>query len=441
MSDERQQAEALDAFLNAYQAGKAPLPPTPEAQLAADLVDAAASLPLPPAVRRFEPSAKMPDLSRIQPSRLQESKPMTSRRPFSNSWSVPLTLAATLLLFLLVGALLVPFANRPTLAPPPLPQHQPRLPLPVGGQMNTLDGALLNTMRDMGMTWTAFTLDYAPEEGETLLAQAQELIDGAHRSGFRILVTYSGAPDALSGDDSFSAYAAFVGQVAALGADAIQVWGAPNLSVNWQEGEIDPARYGHLLRLSHEAIKGANPDTMVISAAPAPTTAQEAFGSDYVWNDDAYYAGMAEAGALQYADCIGVSYYEGALAPTETQGDKRDSIATRYFVPMLQRAAAAFSQSGQPFSLCLTEFGYYSHEGMDGDIPDGFAWASDISASQQAEWLASGIETAAQLSSIRTEMVMVYRMTPSDEPVEDGYAIVRPDGSCLACDTIAALKQ
>jgi hypothetical protein len=443
MSDERQQAEALDAFLSAYQAGKAGTPRTPEAELAADLVDLAASLPMPPEMRQLaETSTKKPDLSLIDPHRLQESKPMIARRTLQTPWYSPLTLVATLLLFLFVGALLLPFANRPTLSPPPaLPQHQPRLPIPVGGQMHTLDGAVLNTMRDMGMTWTAFTLDYTPDDHETLLAQAQELIDGAHQGGFRILLTYSGAPDALSAEDAYRAYAEFVGQVAALGADAIQVWGAPNLSVNWQEGEIDPARYVDLLRQSYEAIKAAHADTMVISAAPAPTSAQESFGSDYVWNDDAYYAGMAEAGALQYADCIGVNYYEGALAPTATDGDKRDNIPTRYFVPMLQRAATAFRASGEPFSLCLTEFGYYSHEGLDGSIPDGFAWASDTTVAQQAEWLASGIETAAQLSSIRVEMVVVYRMTVSDEPVENGYAVIRPDGSCLACEAIAALRQ
>jgi hypothetical protein len=218
------------------------------------------------------------------------------------------------------------------------------------------------------------------------------------------------------------------------------VWDAPNLSVHWTEAEIDPARYVDLLRQSYEAIKAAHPDTQVISAAPAPTSAQRVFGSDQVWNDDVYYAGMAQAGAANYADCIGVSYYEGALSPTATEGDKRDDIPTRYFVPMLQRAAAPFRESGDPFSLCVTEFGYFSPDGLDA-TPEGFAWASGITAAQQAEWLASGIETAAQLSSIRVEMIMVYRMTVSDEPGEDGFALVRPDGRCPACEAITALRQ
>jgi hypothetical protein len=299
-------------------------------------------------------------------------------------------------------------------------------------------------MRNMGMTWVAYTLGYAPDDFEGQLAYVQPLIAEAHQNGFRILLNVSGAPDTLAYETDFRAYAEFVGQVAALGADAIQVWDAPNLSINWQAGGIDPARYVDLLRLSHEAIKAANPDTMVISAAPAPTSAQETFGSDQVWDDNFYYTGMAIAGALQYADCIGVAYYEGALPPTETTGDKRDNIATRYFVPMLQRAAASFRESGAPFSLCVTEFGYFSPEGLD-STPEGFAWASGTTAAQQAEWLASGIQTAAQLSSIRVEMIMVYRMNalhdPSDAPVEDGYAIIRPDGSCLACEAIAALRQ
>ena len=85
-----------------------------------------------------------------------------------------------------------------------------------------------------------------------------------------------------------------------------------------------------MLAAAYSAIKTANPDVMVISGAPAPTGAEQGLGADRVWNDDHYVAGMAEAGAANYADCIGLHYNEGIVAPSQTSGDPRDDYYTRY---------------------------------------------------------------------------------------------------------------
>ncbi len=428
MTRKHEQAEALDAFLSAYQAGEAVTPATPEAEFAADLVDLATSLRA--SVRR-SPDLPSPDFDERELE--EEYRPMIALGRRQSVWNVPLTLVATLLLFLFVGALLAPFVNLPTFAPPVAESH---LPLPVGGRLADLDPAALELMQTAGMTWTAFALPYQRGRVGALVEQAQALIDGAHQAGFQILLIVSGSPEQIAGDDGFAAYADLMGRIAALGADALQVWDAPNLAANWT-GAIDPAQYVDLLRQSYSAIKATHADTQVISAAPAPTSGQNAFGSDQIWNDDVFYEGMAQAGATESADCIGVDYYEGAVAPTATSGDPRDNGTTRYFVPMLQRAAAPFRESGLP--LCVTEFGYFSAEG--GTPPDGFAWASATTSEQQAQWLASGIETAARLSSVRVEMIVLYRMTDGDNPVEDGYALIRPDGKCLACNTLELLRD
>ena len=428
MTQKRQQAEALDVFLSAYQAGEAVTPSTPEAELAADLVDLAASLHT---TARLSPDLPSADFDERELE--EEYRPMIALDRRQTGWSVPLTLAATLLLFFFVGALFAPFVNLPTFAPP---IAESRLPLPVGGHLTDLDPAALKLMQTAGMTWTAFALPYRRGDADMLVEQARTLIDGAHQAGFQILLNVSGAADQLSGTDGFAAYAVFMGRIAALGADALQVWDAPNLAANWS-GNIDPARYVDLLRQSSRAIKAVHADTQVLSAAPAPTSGQNAFGSDVMWNDDVFYQGMAQAGAADSADCIGVNYYEGAVAPTATSGDPRDDGATRYFVPMLQRAAAPFRESGLP--LCLTEFGYFSADG--GTPPDGFTWASTTTSTQQAQWLADGIKTAAQLSSVRVEMILLYRMTAGSSPVEDGYALIDPDGKCLACNAIELLRD
>jgi hypothetical protein len=48
----------------------------------------------------------------------------------------------------------------------------------------------------------------------------------------------------------------------------------------------------------------------------------------------------------------------------------------------------------------------------------------------------------ARLSSVRTALVMIYRIDPlPDDLISSGYAIIRPDGSCATCDNIAKLQS
>gem|GEM_PF-2057708 len=434
MNQEHQQADALDAFLDAYRAGEPVTPPTVEAQLAADLVDLASSLQLAEPKPQPRPPTP-PPFTRLGE---KEAFMIAKRHPQAVS-SPALPLIAVVLLILFLGALL-PLVNQPTSAPPV--QDQTRLPIPVGGRLSSVDPTALNLMRDAGMEWAVFQVEYAQTDSEALIESTRALINSVHQQGFRVWITLSqGRSTAATGElftpeEGFDHYAEMAGQIAALGADALQVWSEPNLSVSWLNQHPDPANYVELLRVSYEAIKTANPATLVISAAPAPTSAQAAFGSDQIWNDDLFYQAMASFGA-DYADCIGVNYLEGVLDPQQTEGDPRDNYPTRYFVPMIQRAATPFRESGLP--VCLSEYGYLAGEGET--LPQLFEWANDTTVAQQAEWLAQGIQTAAELSSVRVQMVMLYRVDPTGDIVEDGYAIIREDGSCPACDAIAALKQ
>jgi hypothetical protein len=435
MNEEKKRAEALSDFLDDYVAGEQILPHTPEARLAAELADLAASLQLAEPPAQPIPSPTPPSFSRpIE----KEDRPMIARHSQpARSFSLPFV--AVLALFMLVAALL-PFTNQPAASPPF--DDPARLPLPVGGYLSSAEPGAMRLMRDAGMEWVAFHLNYSAAENDALRASARALIDSAHAQGFRAWVTLgksfrSELGEAFTPEDGFELYAQTAGEIAALGADAIQIWEEPNLSLSWFDEKIDPAIYVDLLRQASEAINAANPQTLVVSAPPAPTSAQAAFGSDSIWNDDIYYQAMASLGAAEYIDCVGVRYTEGVVAPDLAEGDPRDNYPTRYLVPMIQRGAAAFRESGLP--ICLSEYGYLAGEGEL--LPDGFEWTVTTNATEQAEWLAEGIQIAAQLSSVRVQMVLIYRVDPTGETVWDSFAIIRPDGSCPACEAIAALKQ
>jgi hypothetical protein len=180
---------------------------------------------------------------------------------------------------------------------------------------------------------------------------------------------------------------------------------------------------------------------LVITGAPAPTGAEGAFGLDSVWNDDRYYQGMANAGVAEFADCIGVHYNEGIVPPGNTGGDPRNFYPTQYLPLMLQRAAAPFRNLESP--LCFSEMGYLSPEGY-GPLPTSFNWASNTSVEEQAEWLRDAINIIATFEQKRVELVIVWNVDfdvyTEDDP-QGGYAIIRPDGTCPACETIGSLRE
>ena len=130
-------------------------------------------------------------------------------------------------------------------------------------------------------------------------SNAAGVINTAHSQGFKVMLSIVGQPSQLAPNPGsyYSQFASFLGGVAALGPDAIEVWNEQNIDREWPAGQINPASYVDLLRRSYNQIKSKNPNTLVVSGAPAPTGAEGAFGLDRVWNDDRYINGMVAAGA------------------------------------------------------------------------------------------------------------------------------------------------
>ena len=321
----------------------------------------------------------------------------------------------------------------------PSPPVDSRLPIPVGGHVLHFDDAAQSAMKSAGMTWVKWQIPY--HEGNDMTV-ARHRINVTHEAGFLVLLSITGEKDALKegGDAYLDDYAAFLGEVAALGADAIEVWNEMNLDREWPTGQIDPKAYVNMLEKAYRAIKAANSDTLVITGALAPTGAESVYGPASVWNDDRYYRGMASAGAANFADCIGVHYNEGILPPSSQGGDPRSEYPTRYLPLMLRRVEFPFRNADIP--MCMTEMGYLSPEGY-GPLPSAFGWAANTSVLEQSEWLAQAIQIAANFDDMPLELIIIWNIdfdNYGDDP-QAGYAIIRPDGSCPACDTIAALQQ
>lgn len=322
-----------------------------------------------------------------------------------------------------------------TVAPPAATNGQDTTPImpvtPVtnagfelGGQTHGLGNPAL--MSYAGMNWVKFQHKW--HKGDTPEAVAGR-IQQAHANGFKVLLSIPG------GDHSsidYDAYVRFLGGVAALGPDAIEVWNEQNIDREWPSGQINPQTYvTKMLAPAYQAIKAANPSVMVISGAPAPTGF---FGgcSGGGCDDAPYIAGMAAAGAANYMDCLGIHYNEGIVPPAQTSGDPRTEHYTRYFWGMVD---AYWQALGGSRPLCFTELGYLS--GKDyGGLPSGFAWANNTTINQHAQWLAESVSLAANSGKVRMVIVFNVDFTTFGADPQAGFAMIRKDGSCPACETL-----
>jgi hypothetical protein len=283
------------------------------------------------------------------------------------------------------------------------------------------------------MNWIKVQYKWSPGDSPNNVAG---LINDAHNNGFKILLSIPGAnlyPGANGID--FNAYTNFLAGVAALGPDAIEVWNEQNIDREWPAGQINPASYvNNMLRPAYSAIKGANANVMVITGAPAPTGFDNGTNA---WADNRYVAGMAAAGAASYADCIGVHHNAGATSPAATSGHPAGTHYSWYYGPTMD---VYYNACGGARRLCITEIGYLSGDGYPG-LPSAFGWAGGTSVSEHAQWLAEAVSLAANSGRVRLFIVFNLDFTfydPGGDP-QAGYAMVRPDGSCPACDTIRSV--
>jgi len=325
----------------------------------------------------------------------------------------------------------VPSAGAPVVAEgnaTPLTSSASLAQFSYGGHVESLSDTTFNYMRQAGMTWVKvqvrYSFGFSPDG-------AAGIINTVKGNGFRILLGVVGPRDQLLQEGYFDNYAAYVGGLAALGADAIEVWNEPNIDREWTPGNISAQSYTQLLAKSYNAIKAANPSTLVISGAPAPTGF---FGgcSGVGCDDLPFIQGMAAAGATNYMDCIGIHYNEGIVAPNRTEGDPRNPYYTRYYPSMVDTYWRAF---GGRKPLCFTELGYLTPQGF-GSLPGGFAWAQNVTVAEQAQWL-RGVKDSA-LGDNRVKLMIVWNVDYKqygDDPMA-GFAIVRPDGSCPACELL-----
>jgi hypothetical protein len=294
----------------------------------------------------------------------------------------------------------------------------------LGGHVRDIGMPYADKMRYAGMNWAKVQVHYGQD--------ASSIIKAAHDKGFKIQLSALGTPAMVTQAGFEQQFASWVAGMAAGGADAIEVWNEPNLDREWANGYIDPAAYTQLLCTCYSAIKAANPNTIVISAATAPTGYYGGCGGGGC-DDLPFLQGMYNAGASQCMDYVGAHHNSGATSPSARSGHPADNGANHhswYFLPQTEKYYAIFGKQ-----LYYTEMGYASQEGLP-TFSDGWAWARGVTNAQQAAWLSEAVQLSINTGMVRCVIVWNIDFTRYGDDPQDGYAIVRPGGSCPACDSL-----
>jgi LysM repeat protein len=293
-------------------------------------------------------------------------------------------------------------------------------------------------MRGAGMTWAKSQIRW---DGSAPASVVQGAIDAARSNGFKILLGIVGDVSQLNANPTqyYQNFANFLAEVARLNPDGIEVWNEPNIQREWPVGKINGANYAQMLSAAYSAIKRANPNVLVISGAPAPTGFFGGRCANEGCDDDIFLRQMAQAGAANSMDCVGVHYNEGVVSPSRTSGDPRGNPNhyTRYYQTMVNLYASSFPNK----PLCFTELGYLSGEGFSQPLPPGFDWASRTTAQDQAVWLAEAASLARNSGRVRLMIVWNVDNTSFGADPQAGFAIIRPDNSCRACVTLGAVMS
>lgn len=304
----------------------------------------------------------------------------------------------------------------------------------LGGHVNDLVHAA--QMKTAGMTWARTEV-----RGEAL---PEAFIAEAKAKGLKVLVTAVGDRSRVMDIAYRDQWAQYLGKIAAAGVDAIEVWSEPNYQAEWPAGQINGASYADLLKRAYFAIKQANPNTLVISAGLAQTSGVYSGGCAEDGCDElAFLNQMAAEHAQDYMDCVGIHYTSGFESPSAVGA----LHYSQYYEPLRNAYYGAFN-GAKP--VCFTALGYVTAEGFPSGMPANYTFAAGTTLADHAAWLAEAAKLSKASGKVR--LMIVWNVDSTTWIVDDpsrniegdpqaGYAMIRPDGTCPACESLRSVMK
>jgi polysaccharide biosynthesis protein PslG len=373
-------------------------------------------------------------------------------------------------------------AARPIVSPLPSPAASPVVapgasPSPVvDARVPTTDPAVhvflwgnpgttardLQLARDGGFHWVKQRFEWRNIEGKSKGAfewnEPDRIVDAISQSGLQIVARVDNQPQWASSKiqwpgsgppDNPSDWSDFLSALASRYKGRIQayeIWNEPNLDREWGDQKPDPVAYTSMLRASHQAIKAADPQALVISGGMSPTTDT----SQHAIPDLEFIRQIYAAGARDSFDILGVhaAGYKAepcadpaqvAVSAELTNNDPSPTDLKRIYAfrHVEDVRALMLQQSEASKQMSITEMGWTT------DVRPGsqYAWFA-VDRDQQARNLVGAFQCARQnWQPWMGLMTVIYVPDPVWTQQQEQYwwGITNPDGTVRPAYT--ALKS
>ncbi|HEC22410.1 MAG TPA: hypothetical protein ENI95_05795 [Chloroflexi bacterium] len=358
----------------------------------------------------------------------------------------------------------------PGSTPAPEPTIPPRQDTAFGygiqAQIHINTEQTLDQVEQLGMGWVKQQIRWAdlePQPGARNWDALDAIFAATSARNLKVLVSIVDAPDwarsvtaeGLAGPpDDVQHYVDYVSELVRRypgAVHAVEIWNEQNLEREWYTaGGLSAAAYMNLLAPTASAIHEIDPGVIVISGALTPTGVNDGV---LAIDDFQYMQQMIDAGLLDYVDCVG-AHHNGINLPPDISaedafaggappgtvfigpfdnGNPLNPHHSWSFYSTLNGYHDMIVAAGRNTPLCVTEFGWASVEGMQGEPREGFEFAYDNSLEDQAANIVQAFQLMHDWGFVRLAILFNLDFSPKagGNPQDDTtlYSILTPEGA------------
>lgn len=334
----------------------------------------------------------------------------------------------------------------PTPLPPPVakPSYGVQLHIPPRWEMEPA----LQWAQGLGVGWVKHqvqwhTIEHGPDDFDW--ENLDRVVEGAHQFGFQVLLSVTRAPDwtreaELEGGPpaDYAEFGRFMEQLVGRyrgRVQAYELWNEPNLAREWRGDTLDPARFVALVAEGARGVRAADPNTVVISGAPAVTGIDD---GQIAIDDRVFLRGMLEASLGEHVDAVGAHPYGYANPPEERAEDAVHTATSHHDHPsfFFRDTLEDYRQilrehDSEGLDIWVTEFGWPSPEGIGEMDLTGWEYGAQVSEAQQAAYIVRAFQMGDELPWVGPMFLWNLNLATiwGADNAFSAYSLVRPDGS------------
>lgn len=325
----------------------------------------------------------------------------------------------------------------------------------------------VDQIKQLGLGWVKHQIRWAelePTPGEINWGAVDYIFETTSKKNVKVLASIVDAPGwarsvtaegKYGPPDDVQHFVNFISQLLQRypGAiHAVEVWNEQNWSREWYTaGGLSATSYVELLIPVSQAIHQIDPGIIVISGGMTPTGVND--GVEAI-DDFQYLEQMIRAGVLDHVDCVGAhangfnlppdvsaedAYTGGAptgtvfMGPYDT-GNPLNPHHSWSFYSTLTGYHDMIVAAGRNTPLCVTEFGWASVEGLDGEAKPTYEFAYDNTLEIQAQNIVRAFQLMHDWGFVRLAFLfnLDYSTKSGKGPQEDDsvmFSILTPIGA------------